>query len=434
MTQAKDPKKPGGSRDISELKARLGLKKPGAAAPGGKPNGGGGGASVVPPPGLNLPPPPGAKPPGPAIPNAADDPFGAMNAMASYQATQRAPEIVIVNDGKPVESVSTGEKLGKYGKLAAMIIAPLIVGLIIGQIGKGNAVYNSGINGAKLIKADVERVSKSISGVKKVFDENPNFKTRDTKDAAEITRKLEEVMPQIGDDAVGELAANRLKVLKARQSTLSGELGQKVNLLYSQIAVLETMIKTHLVSAKNEEAAIASQKDALAALTNKDGTLLKDQGFLYKIGIVLQNKEPEEGKKPQGEKVRIVEIGQPLCGDTLAAATAAADGTCGDKPLAGFKYRYKAGDETQWLSAKLHIPESLDPGAEFPLDEIILPQQEVGVADIVKGHDISLAEVAYFDRLKRLQVMVEETVTQAEAVLNEVTKRANESPRFTFFL
>src|SRR5687768_1014529 len=109
----KDPKRPGGSRDISELKARLGLKKGGAAPgpAGAKQNG----AGVVPPPGLNLPPPPGARAPGPVIPSAADDPFGAMNAMAAHGAAQRAPEIVIVNDGKPVESVSTGDRAAKLG-------------------------------------------------------------------------------------------------------------------------------------------------------------------------------------------------------------------------------------------------------------------------------------------------------------------------------
>src|SRR4051812_34556100 len=111
-----------GSRDISELKQRLGLKKGAAAAQTGstqRANGGSGG--VVAPPGLNLPPPPGlapAQPPQPIIPNAADDPFGAMNAMAAVGAVHRAPEIVIHHDGKPVEHVgaqSHGAMLAKIG-------------------------------------------------------------------------------------------------------------------------------------------------------------------------------------------------------------------------------------------------------------------------------------------------------------------------------
>src|SRR6185369_15649323 len=96
---------------ISDLKARLGLKK-GAQAPatGQTRANGGAGGGVVAPPGMNLPPPPGMaapQPAQPAIPNAADDPFGAMNAMAAHGTVQRAPEIVIVNDGKPVENVGS---------------------------------------------------------------------------------------------------------------------------------------------------------------------------------------------------------------------------------------------------------------------------------------------------------------------------------------
>src|SRR6185369_13137031 len=88
-----------GNRDISELKQRLGLKKGGPAA-GQNRGSSGQTAGIAPPPGLAPP-----SPPQPVIPNAADDPFGAMNAMAAVGTVQRAPEIVIVNDGKPVENV-----------------------------------------------------------------------------------------------------------------------------------------------------------------------------------------------------------------------------------------------------------------------------------------------------------------------------------------
>src|SRR5205085_12703644 len=112
-----------GSRDISDLKARLGLKKGGAAPTTGQTRSTNG---VVAPPGLNLPPPPGLEPPkpaGPVIPNAADDPFGAMNAMAAVGAVHRAPEIVVVtNDGKPVESV--GQK-SAFASVAAIALPAL---------------------------------------------------------------------------------------------------------------------------------------------------------------------------------------------------------------------------------------------------------------------------------------------------------------------
>ena len=68
-----------GAKDISDLKARLGLKKSGPAA--AKAGGG------VAPPGARaggvIPAPPGAQPPRPHIPDAKEDPFGAMNALAA---------------------------------------------------------------------------------------------------------------------------------------------------------------------------------------------------------------------------------------------------------------------------------------------------------------------------------------------------------------
>jgi hypothetical protein len=141
-----DPKR-GGSRDISELKQRLGLKKGGAAATGGTParNGTPG---VVPPPGLAVAPP---APPQPVIPNAAEDPFGAMNAMASVGTVQRAPEIVIVNDGKPVENVSASSRGAVLAKVVAPAVLTLVVGIGIGKISKGADVYNEGLKDSRQI-------------------------------------------------------------------------------------------------------------------------------------------------------------------------------------------------------------------------------------------------------------------------------------------
>jgi hypothetical protein len=164
---SQQPPKKSGSRDINELKARLGLKK-GAPAPGAtsaKPNGSPSGG-VVPPPGLAVPPPPGAAPPAPAVPNAADDPFGAMNAMAAHGAAQRAPEIVIVHDGKPVESVSASTRMATLGKYAAIALVPFILGIAIRGISKDAAAYNDGINGAKVLIGEVKSIKKNLNEVK----------------------------------------------------------------------------------------------------------------------------------------------------------------------------------------------------------------------------------------------------------------------------
>jgi len=347
-----------------------------------------------------------------------------MNAMASYQATQRAPEIIIVNDGKPVESVSTSKRLATIGKYAAFIIVPLVIGLVIGQISKGNKIYNAGIKDAKGVAGDVKRVRDAMGEIKKAFDEAGNLKDR--KVSKDLSGKLEALKEK--------LVANKTAVFAAKQNTLNAELTASILTFYSQAQIIQDTIQAHLDNASAEEAALAMHAAQADKLTAKDGSLLKDQGYLYKIGVVLQNKEVEEGKKPQGEHVRIVEVGAALCGENIASATLNESGSCGDEALAGFRYRYRAGDDTQWLKAKLHIPGSLTPGDDFPLDEIILPDQEVGVAGIVNGNDIALAEVSYFERLMKLRDLVTTSYTNAEKLQDDLAKKGNEKPRTTFLL
>src|SRR5690606_24256258 len=164
-----------GSRDISELKQRLGLKK--GATPATGPTRANGGAGIAPPPGLNLPPPPGVQPPQAPIPNAADDPFGAMNAMAAVGTVQRAPEIVIVNDGKPVENVGAQSSGASIAKLAVPAVIALIVGLAIGKIGTSASSYNAGLSDARAILGDrstqstVANLKQELSKLDTLLDE-----------------------------------------------------------------------------------------------------------------------------------------------------------------------------------------------------------------------------------------------------------------------
>ncbi|MDB4953191.1 MAG: hypothetical protein JWO36_760, partial [Myxococcales bacterium] len=155
-----------GSRDISELKQRLGLKKGAAAQTTGQVAGRGNGQSggVVPPPGLNLPPPPGVSAPQPQMPNAHDDPFGAMNAMAAVGNVQRAPEMVIVHDGKPVENVGSGS--GSILKILIPAIIFLGIGVAVGKIGATAAFHNDGLKGTKSLLGDKAQPS-TVAGLKK---------------------------------------------------------------------------------------------------------------------------------------------------------------------------------------------------------------------------------------------------------------------------
>src|SRR5688572_10148020 len=121
--------KKAGNRDISDLKARLGLKKGGAAAPAAATRGNGQSGGVVAPPGLAVPPPPAQ----PVIPNAADDPFAAMNAMAAVAQSKPQKEFIIGNGGKPVEHVGERSSAALILKMAVPGVIALIVGIAIGK-------------------------------------------------------------------------------------------------------------------------------------------------------------------------------------------------------------------------------------------------------------------------------------------------------------
>ncbi|MEZ4368901.1 MAG: hypothetical protein R2939_21870 [Kofleriaceae bacterium] len=126
---------------------------------------------MVPPPGVNVPPPPGTQPARPAVPNAADDPFGAMNAMAQMGQVQRAPEIVIVNDGKPVEQVGASTRFATIGKYALIALVPMVIGMVMGAAGRSNSAYNQAIGGAKVIAAGVKASKQSLGELQTVLDE-----------------------------------------------------------------------------------------------------------------------------------------------------------------------------------------------------------------------------------------------------------------------
>jgi hypothetical protein len=422
----KDPKRPG-SRDISELKARLGLKK-GATGPAGaaKPNGAGG---VVPPPGLNLPPPPGAKPPGPVIPNASDDPFGAMNAMAQYGSAARAPEIVIVNDGKPVENVGASKSAAKFAIPAAVGLGMLIFGFIIAGIGKDAKSANQGIDAAKALQKLVETDRRQLGNLRSTFENSGNLK--DKKVAAELSAALEA--------ADAELGKNKLLALKQRADSLGADLRGSVVAFYALVEEVHALIQDHQATAKYEEAATKAEEKRIAQFGVKDTDTLAKANAPFKIGIMLTNPaDTETAKEPQA--ARVVEIGAPLCGNDISSAKPASSGACKeDENIAGFLYRYDAttnldGATDSWSKGKVHFPGSLAPGDKFPIGEIIILQPSQVLEILGKGVEAGVASYAYYKRLTKIYDKVKQAYELGEALDGELGKKARAKKSFTFFM
>jgi hypothetical protein len=233
---------------------------------------------------MNLPPPPGVpqQPAAPVIPNAADDPFGAMNAMAAVGTVQRAPEIVIVNDGKPVENVGAAGKGAMIAKIAVPAVAALAIGLAIGRISKDANFYNEGLKDAKQIlgspstPSTVAAVKKTLSKLDSALDDAKN-KNNFKPDAA-LGADLSKIALEL--DVKSEL------VFRAKQNALDPEASGQVISFYAGVAEVKGMIDAHNKAAKFDEMTLSKAKanqDA-ATLKDTDNALLAGQ---IKYGIVM---------------------------------------------------------------------------------------------------------------------------------------------------
>jgi hypothetical protein len=409
-----DPKR-GGSRDISELKQRLGLKKggPPSGAGAARPAAGG----VVPPPGMNLTPPP---PPQPVIPNAADDPFGAMNAMAAVGTVQRAPEIVIVNDGKPVENVGTSGRGAAIAKAVIPAVIALAAGVAIGQIARAARLYNDGLKDARTILGD-DKAPSTVKNLKRTL--------ADLDSALEELKAKTGLHPDTAGDKKLDAVARRIDEVKTVQvfrttSVIDPELWGMITSFYAGVAEVKGMLDTHIKSAKADDLALARGKAATeeAAVKETRNATLAAAGAI-KYGALIQ--APTETDHTE-LGVRIVELGPPYCGGASPSTT----GRCeNNEAPTGYGYRSEPGAGV-WTKGDLYTQGTDNVPAKKLL--LLLPG---GTRDeLIKGGDPGASEVFYVKRLRALSERAKKLLEDANRLEQRLQTEANKGTRFSFFL
>lgn len=422
-----------GSRDISELKQRLGLKKGGAAAAqptgtatraNGAPSGG-----VVPPPGMNLPPPPGLpqSAPQPVVPNAHDDPFGAMNAMAAVAAVQRPPEIVVVNDGNPVEHVGQKSGAATLLRIAVPAAIALIVGIAVGKIGSTASNFNDGIAGAKVILGDKTSPS-SVMFLKKALS--------DLDTTLDDARTKHGLKPDVDTDKALKDIAARLEVKEEMQGKLHNAEhlitdGPTVNQLlafYAGVAEIKDMIDQHNKAAIGDEIVLKKGKEAGDANTIQDGVLAHQSRYGVLIQAPTDTDRVEFGAK-------LVELAGVYCG---TSNTPVAD--CGQDQPTAFAYRNEPG-QSPYLKGDLATSGT----DSVPTKKLLLLLQNPIRDTILKGTEPTVSEYYYTRRLQAIYDMVHgkpgpdgkpqggllEDGNKLETRLQQV---ASQSKRFSFFM
>ena len=430
------PKRPG-TRDISELKARLGLKK---AAPetgkqpaATKPSGG-----VAPPPGLAVPAP---KQSGPVIPAASDDPFGNMNAMAQIGTMQRAPEIVIVNDGKPVEDVSTGSSAAKIAKYAAIALIPLIIGWQLGGIGQSAKQFNNGIDAAGRLQKRVAGMRKDLNDLQ--TDLGDALKKAAGKPDPAITKVLVEAqkkdtfhMPdKAAADTVKEPDDNS-KEYAITEGGLDPALSKRVIQFYAHVNQLAVLIDEHVKAAKVDDTIIQSGTDAaLGAFTTTPG----DKKLRYWVLLYNPSDNDKNAKDAPnlgsngGIGANLVEIGPIMCD----ANTYAKDGTCTTgTPGIGYRLVPNSGPEADagWQRGEI-LQKAPAPGASFPNNQLIPLTPTPILQSMIKGSQPTASEALYQKRLAQIMDLSSLLKTEAEELNKKLADGANtDHKRFTWLM
>jgi len=410
-----DPKRTG-SRDISELKQRLGLKKGAQPATGGRANGGQT-AGIAPPPGLSLPPPPN-QPVQPAIPNAADDPFGAMNAMAAVGTVQRAPEIVIVNDGKPVENVGSSSMGAKIAMIAIPGVLMLAVGVAIGKVGTSASVYNDGLAGAKGILENEKTVKKTLSELERILDDHKaknNFKP----DAA-VDKELEKLVGRL--DIKGDVYA------VARNITNEADLASQVLGFYGGTQEIKGMLDAHLKAAKSDDQAfLAAKKAADNKQVKPELNYYLAGQWRYAVVVTAPASCGPDDKKdcdlPFG--AHFVELGPPVCDGKVTVSGKCPEGVS----PSGHTYR---GDPTAvtFTTGDL-ITQNTD---TIPAKKMI-PLIDNGVLrSVLQGNEQTASETLYGKRLRAISDRAKKLINDANKLESSLQTQSNKGSRFTFFL
>ena len=378
-----------GSRDISDLKARLGLKKGGAAPTTGqtqRPSNGG----VVAPPGLNLPPPPGLEPPkpaGPVIPNAADDPFGAMNAMAAVGTVQRAPEIVIVNDGKPVEAIGKKSAFATFASIGLPAIFALIIGILLGKILLAKDTAGSNKDEAKELLGDKAK-PQSVSGLKQTLSAiDTLLDETKTKNSFRPDKKFDNELKALA----GKLEVKERAVL-TRARTFADDLAGHTLQFYAGVAEVKALIDTHIKAATADDNALskAAQKAADANLKDTENAPLAASGQI-RYAVLIQ--APTEQDKGVEFGAKIVELGGVYCGNSDKPVAKCPEG---EQPSA-VAYRAEVG------APILTKGDIATPTSDAVPAKKIVQMLSGGVRDnLIKGAEGVASEVYYQKRLRNL--------------------------------
>jgi len=384
------------TKDISDLKARLGLKRPDGQAPAPTPAGG---RPQMPPGGFGQQPgraPAPAPVPAPqaARPAPQAAPAG-MNPYSKMKAPTGGFDLRSADDGIPAANVRSGR--GKAVLFASVLVGAVafVLGGWSGMVSVGRSNFNTANSAARSVKAEIEGMQKTLGQIGQAVALSRQRLAKEKKDALAYDPLFITDLEKIKLDP----RPNTAKIFRVDYFRLpDADVDKLFNYYYDSIA-LYAEVERHIKKSKADAESLKAFADKAAAA----GTAEKH------YGIVFDN---SQGKLIVGN---LVEIGDPVC--------KGGGKDCPAADMTGFKIRSNTG--APWVDRKS--------GAKLDLANVI-PMKPTPLMDaVMSGSPDQVRQESYKQRTANLGALWSRTTTNQKELFEGITKDASRPDIFTIF-
>lgn len=396
-----DENKKPGQRDISDLKARLGLKKTGTMAAvsptglPGQPAAPGSAPAPIPPPVAGIPAPMGNTVPSPfgqpaapaqpaAPPDPRRDPFAqaqAANLAAFYGIGQVLPGSTEGVQGGPI---SKPKPWGTIGAVVGLSVIVFGVGNACGRIYGSRVEFNRTIDQAVEIRNEVDRLSKQLSSIADII--NASKETAKGNPDFEMTKKLAELDLKKPDTQ---------KIFHTNYYHFEDVAIERLFNYYDHTIKLYEEITLHAKKTEGDKDAIDNYAKNAAGKSDKN------------YGVTFDFSGPIP-------LAHFVEMGPPVCQTPDKV-------DCPTSELKGFKYRTKSGEG--W---------SEKPVKGKPAETVVPIQANELFKSVAAGNPDLLAFKDYIRRVVSIKTLAGTLVAEQKDVIADL-KRTTDRPKvFTF--
>jgi hypothetical protein len=395
-----DENKKPGPRDISDLKARLGLKKT-AAMPAAAP------ATATQPVSQQVPPPSGFGAPAPQQPSGPPPPFGRReeppppaappdprrDPFASAQQQQAAANLAAFYglgqslpgsaEGVGGEPISKPKPWGRLAAVLAIASIPFVVGNACGRIQRDRIEYNTTTDQAGQIRDEVEKMSKALNTIVDTLNSTPAGRKGDVD--IDLSAKL---------GALDLKKPDTVRIFHTNYNSLEPVIVERLMQYYDGTIKLYDEVQSHSKKTENDKDALTRMAQAGAKADKNYGVIVEPQG-----GLML---------------AKFVEVGTPVCqkeGQT----------DCNANELKGFQYRLDSG--SGWGTRPVKGKPEM----------IVMPLQQTPLFKAVaSGNPDFLAVKDYARRMAEIKTQAALLMNQQKDVMADLKKSAERPKLFAF--